>query len=103
MRHHYNMNLCSVFVLFLPKFMRIVKQIPHDQFKITIFSWNDKYLLKLEIGQFEQVYKVRHTDVDGLDDLVECIDTCFLQEAMEQFKGMRSSFSDAFKRVNQTK
>jgi len=89
-----------VFVLFLPQVMRVVKEVPHAQFKITIFSWNEKYIIKIEIGQFEQVYKIKHLDVTGLDDVIERIDKEFLEEAMQRFMSMRSSFSEAFKRKN---
>lgn len=78
--------------------MRIVKEIPHAQFKITIFSWNDKYLVKLEIGQFEQVYKIKHTDVDGLEQVEKMIDEEFLAQSMQNFLQMRTSFSETFKR-----
>jgi len=39
-------------------------------------------------------------DVDGLDDVVERIDKEFLEETMQRFISMRSSFSDAYKRKN---
>jgi hypothetical protein len=83
--------------------MRVVKEVPHTQFKITIFSWNEKYIIKIEIGQFEQVYKINHMDVAGLDDVVDRIDKEFLEETMQRFISMRSSFSDALKRKNLVK
>jgi hypothetical protein len=33
-----------------PAVMRIVGEIPHDVCKITLFSWNNRYLIKLELG-----------------------------------------------------
>ena len=43
--------------------MRVVKEIPHSACKITVFSWNQKYLIKLEQGDFEQTFKVSEFDV----------------------------------------
>lgn len=78
--------------------MRIVKEIPHPQFKITIFSWNGKYIVKIEIGQFEQVYKINEMDVMGLDEVERMLDEDFLKGVMDRFLGMRSDFGEAFKR-----
>ena len=49
--------------------MRIVKEIPHPKFKISVFSWNDKYLIKFENGSLEQTYKVSEWDVTEEKDL----------------------------------
>lgn len=78
--------------------MRIVKEIPHPQFKISVFSWNDKYLLKFEIGTFEQVYKIKHSDIEGLEQLEHLIDQDFLKGVMERFLAMRTDFSETYKR-----
>jgi len=80
--------------------MRVVKDIPHPQFKITIFEINDKYLTKIEIGQFEQVYKIKKMDVLGLDEVENMLDEAFLKGAMERFLTMRTDFGEAFKRKN---
>lgn len=78
--------------------MRIVKEIPHPQFKISIFSWNDKYSIKIEIGTFEQVYKIKHSDVEGLAQVEQLIDETFLKGVMDRFLAMRTDFSETFKR-----
>ena len=78
--------------------MRIVKEIPHPQFKITIFSWNSKYIIKIEIGQFEQIYKINEMDVLGLDQVEAMVDQEFLKGAMDRFLTMRSEFGATFKR-----
>ena len=80
--------------------MRIVKEIPHPRFKITIFSWNGKYIIKIEIDQYEQVYKISEMDVMGIEELERMVDEDFLQGAMDRFLTMRTDFSEAFKRKN---
>ena len=79
--------------------MRVVEEIPHDQFKITIFSWNNKYILKIEIGQFEQVYKINESDVMGTDDIKSMLDSAFLSKVMNRFVEMRSDFAESFKKI----
>jgi hypothetical protein len=79
--------------------MRIVEEIPHPQFKITVFSWNNKYIIKLEIGQFEQVYKLNEMDVMGLDDVRALLTPEFLEKVMQRFIAMRADFSEAFKQI----
>lgn len=77
--------------------MRIVEEIPHPQFKITVFSWNNKYIIKIEIGQFEQVYKINDMDVSGLDDIHKMLNQDFLEKVMHRFMDMRTDFSEVYK------
>ncbi len=88
------------FVLFLAESVRIVKEIPHRQFKITIFSWNGKFQIKIELDQYEQVFKINEQDVDGVDDVVNMLDADFLKTTMHRFLTMRSDFTESFKRKN---
>ena len=79
--------------------MRVIEEIPHNQFKITIFSWNNKYIVKIEIGQFEQVYKISESDVMGIDDIKLMLNDAFLSKVMNRFVEMRSDFADSFKKI----
>ncbi len=74
--------------------MRIVKEITGRPCKITVFSWNGKYLIKLESGPFEQTFKVSEMDVieEELDDILS--DT-FLNEALKRFDDMAQSLRSA--------
>ena len=78
--------------------MRTVREIPHPQFKITVFSWNAKYIVKIEIGQFEQIYKINEMDVMGLDGIEAMLDEEFLKGCMDRFLTMRTDFGTTFKR-----
>ncbi len=70
--------------------MRVVKEINDRACKITVFSWNGKYLIKLEQGMFEQTYKVSEFDVleQEIDDILT--DT-FIDEALKRFEEMAKS------------
>ncbi|MEO0405357.1 MAG: hypothetical protein AAF193_10845, partial [Bacteroidota bacterium] len=66
--------------------------------KISVFAWNEKYHVKLELSQYEQTFKIKQSDVVGLEGLKELIDQEFLAKAMAQFIQMREAFSETYKR-----
>lgn len=74
--------------------MRVVKEITGKPYKITVFSWNGKYLIKLEDGPFEQTFKVSEFDFleEELDDI---LNDAFLDAATARFKDMAQSLRTA--------
>lgn len=50
--------------------MRIVKELSAKEIRITIFDWNEKYLIKYEIGPLEQTYKIPKWDVESEEELI---------------------------------
>lgn len=80
--------------------MRVVKEIPHEKYKIQIFQYNNKYILKIELGQFEQTYKIGETDVFGLEDVERMITEELLTNTLHRFVEMRNDWSEAFKNKN---
>ncbi|MBL7871609.1 MAG: hypothetical protein JNM78_08365 [Cyclobacteriaceae bacterium] len=78
--------------------MRVVREIPHPQVKITIFHWNNRYLLKLEAGAFEQTYKISEFDITSEEDVIALLDDTFMVQALARFNEMAESLTDAVKR-----
>ena len=78
--------------------MRLVREVSHPDFKITIFSWNNRYLIKLEQGVLEQTYKIPETDLASEGDLTEILDAEFLHQAAAMFQDMGQSLYEARKR-----
>lgn len=76
--------------------MRTVAEIPHHTFKVTIFSYNTKYIVKVELSQFEQIYKISEMDVNGLDDVRKMLSDSFYENCMDRFLTMRDDWSSAF-------
>ncbi|WP_027000089.1 hypothetical protein [Eisenibacter elegans] len=73
--------------------MRVLKTIPTDNFNITLFTWNEKYLLKFEQGDLEQTYKVSAMEVVGEQAIDEVLaDEIFLKEVQQRFDAMRESW-----------
>ncbi|MCC2548400.1 hypothetical protein LJY25_18280 [Hymenobacter sp. BT175] len=78
--------------------MRQLADIPHPEAKITLFSWNGKYLIKLEKGPFEQTYKVSEMDVTSEADVRDLLDEAFLAAALARFQAMAADLHAAFQR-----
>lgn len=76
--------------------MRIIGEIPHPIFKITLFHQNNRYSVKIAADRFEQIYKFRD-GVVTLEDLKERINGEFLQEAESVFRRMRMIQDDCFR------
>ena len=79
--------------------MRVVGEIPHGDCKITIFSWNNRYLIKLEQGLLEQTFKVNEYDVSGEPEVYKIVDQPFIQEAIERFAEKNRSLRQAMQRA----
>lgn len=64
-------------------------------------SMNQKFIIKLEKGVYEQIYKVAEMDLtDGVNSVFELLDEEFLNKAGERFKEMNRDFRDSYSRYN---
>ena len=75
--------------------MRIIGEIPHSSCKITLFSWNSKYLVKLERGLIEQTFKVPEYEVSGDEEINRLVGGDFLDQALQRFDEMEASLMEA--------
>ena len=81
--------------------MRIIAELPHPDMRITIMSMNQKFIVKMEKGVYEQIFKVAETDLtDGVNSVFELLDDDFLTRIAERFKEMNRDYRDAFGRYN---
>lgn len=71
--------------------MRVVSEIAHPDCKITIFHWNNRYLIKLEAGLMEQTFKVSEFDITSEDDIIKILNEDFVNKAMARFQDMYDS------------
>ena len=82
--------------------MRVIAELPHPDCKISIFTMNQKFIIKFEQGTLEQSYKLAETDViGGVNGVFELLDEKFINEVVEQFKQMRQTFINAYERHEQ--
>lgn len=75
--------------------MRVVGEIPHPEVKITIFHWNNRYLIKLEAGPFEQTFKVEEYDLTSEEEVKEIVNEAFIQQSIARFNDMAKSLQQA--------
>jgi len=75
--------------------MRIIGNIPHPVVHITVFSMNDKYVIKFEAGQMEQVYKINQTEIGGMESIQKLLDEDFMKKITARFNEMFLSLKAA--------
>ena len=79
--------------------MRIIAELPNPDCKISIFSMNQKFIIKFEQGSLEQTYKISEMDVtDGVNGVFQLIDDTFIEHVLTQFKTMMTGFKETYDR-----
>jgi NADP-dependent 3-hydroxy acid dehydrogenase YdfG len=68
--------------------MRVVRELSKNGIKISLFSWNNKYLLKFEQGMVEQTFKVSEMEVSDEEDLSAFWSDDFLLTVQKRFDEM---------------
>lgn len=81
--------------------MRIIAEIPHPDFKVSILNMNRKFIIKIEQGALEQTYKVAEMDLmDGVNSVFELLDEPFYQTVATRFAEMRKDWRETYSRYN---
>lgn len=81
--------------------MRVLAELPHPDCKITIFSMNQKFIIKFEKGIYEQTYKLSELDItEGVNGVFKLIDNEFIAAVTERFAQMRTDFNKAYTRLD---
>jgi hypothetical protein len=71
--------------------MRVVKEVTLGEIRVSIFSWNSKYIFKYELGPMEQTFKVSETDILEDSELDGFLEGDFLEEVNQRFQEMGES------------
>ena len=79
--------------------MRIIGEIPHPDCKITLYHWNNRYLIKLEKARLEQTYKVDQFELSSEKELHTIVDEAFLQKALNCFDDMERTMAEALQKL----
>ncbi|MDT3401744.1 hypothetical protein [Mucilaginibacter terrae] len=81
--------------------MRVIAEIPHPDFKVSIFNMNRKFIIKIEQGALEQTYKVADSDLlDGVNSVFELLDDAFYKKVSARFNDMRKDWDETYERYN---
>lgn len=68
--------------------MRVVTQIPHPDFKITVFGTERYYYIEIEAGPMKQAYKLPKDKAPGLEAVQKWLSEEFLKEVHSIFESM---------------
>jgi hypothetical protein len=81
--------------------MRIIAELPHPEFKVSILYMNQKFIVKAEQGPLEQSYKIPEMDLtDGVNSVFEILDEEFMNKIVARFTEMRKDYKEAYYRYN---
>ncbi len=78
--------------------MRTVCEIPHPALKITVFNYNDKFLIQVESGPFKQTYTIPVDKISSVDKIKEMMDEEFLSKCEATMDGMFENFKGSIQR-----
>ena len=56
--------------------------------------------MKIELGQYEQTYKINESDAGGLEDVEKMVTTELLRKSLLRFIEMREDWEDGFSKKN---
>lgn len=71
--------------------MRVVKEFVQEEIRVSVFSWNNKYIVKFELGPMEQTFKVNETDILEEQDLESFFSGDFFEQVKLRFEEMGKS------------
>ncbi|UJP63725.1 hypothetical protein [Mongoliitalea daihaiensis] len=72
--------------------MRVIQEFIKEEVRISIFSWNNKYLVKFELGPMEQTFKIPELDVMDEGDLQNFYQGVFFESVLMRFEEMGETF-----------
>ncbi|AEL26751.1 hypothetical protein [Cyclobacterium marinum] len=77
--------------------MRVVNELVNDGIRISLFEWNNKYIIKFELGNMEQTFKVPAMDVLEENDLEALMGGVFFEQVKKRFDEMHQSLQNVTK------
>ena len=80
--------------------MRTVTKVDHPKLDVSIFLRENKYIVKIVLDQYEQVYRLRQADVMGMEDMEKLVSKDFLDKVYMRFVEMSKDFGEAFRNIN---
>lgn len=76
--------------------MRFIKEFDNSFCQTSIYSFNNKFIIKFEAGMLEQTIKISELDVSGLVDIEMALTESFYAGVLERFRQMEKAVDEAF-------
>ena len=73
--------------------MRLVKEIPHSHYFVQVHEYNGKYILKITLDHYEQLFKIPVSDLPDLALLDSKLTQEFWSSCLQRFFSMREDAS----------
>ena len=77
--------------------MRLVRQIPHEHFLISLHQYNDNYLLSITLDDYQQQFKVPVSHISNLEELEHQLTPVFYSACLQDFIRMRERWLQLLK------
>ncbi|GIV36163.1 MAG: hypothetical protein KatS3mg032_0542 [Cyclobacteriaceae bacterium] len=75
--------------------MRIIDEFTQSECRVTLMNWNNRYIIKVEKGLFEQVFKIDQFVLDGEQHLRQLLNDDFMANIDRQFEAMEYALNRA--------
>ncbi len=75
--------------------MKFIKKIPHIEVDISLYEWNQKYIIKFELNGLEQTYKVSQLDIDTKEEAEAALTPAFIEQVVGRFQDMQEEWDKA--------
>lgn len=77
--------------------MRLVRQIPHEHFLVSLHQYNNNYLLSITLDDYQQQFKIPVADLQNIDQLEQQLNPAFYSACLQDFVRMRERWLQLLK------
>jgi hypothetical protein len=74
--------------------MRFRKEIENKYCRTQLFNFNNKYVIKFEVENLEQIYKFSEQDIINHDELENLLTDTFMARVIDRFRQMNADYDD---------
>ena len=76
--------------------MKFLKKIPHIDVSISLYEWNQKYIVKFELDGLEQTYKISQFEIETKEEVdAAVLKADFIERVLFRFKDMQEDWDHA--------
>jgi len=77
--------------------MRLVRQIPHEHFLVSLHQYNNNYLLSITLDDYQQQFKIPVSELQNIDQLEQQLNPAFYSACLQDFIRMRERWLQLIK------
>lgn len=70
--------------------------------KISIFQWNEKWIIEFEGGAYKQSFKLSQESISSLEEVKKMITPQMIERTIGRFRSMHADFGEAYNTVKPT-